>query len=220
MLASPLFSATIACMSANKPSNIPGVEFWSETSWVLCDDATAINYSDSRLSSIKGYTVDIENVLTDGIGGGDPEVRAEGIQMIQGIQELGKQVMLLTGCKDEDFVREAKRQINEETATPVEALYRGKLKDDKLWPGKHDPAMFYVASNRMRLAGRNMGHIDDQFKSHIGAVRAGYAVNIWTRSYGEHEHPGVAKFRPIEMSVVRALVRAYPRSRTFKPATS
>lgn len=177
--------------------------------FLLYNDFTEIE--PEYLDSTTGLSVDIENVLTDGIDGGDPTLRPECLPVLQNLQAMGKQLILLTGCKDKDFTTEVQRQVSESLDEPVLAVYRGLINETtgKCWPGKHHPAMFYAASNRLRVRSSEMAHIDDQFKSHVGAIRAGYGVNIWTMPWGAHEHPGVAKFRPIEMTFIRGSIRRY-----------
>ena len=176
-----------------------------------------ISEIDPACLPVKGLTIDVENVLTDGIDGGDPTVRPEGIEFLQRVQEAGKRLILLTGCKDEEFVRDVQEQVNSSLDQPIAAIYRGFIDEakGKRWPGKHRPAMFYAAANTLRMSGRHMGHVDDQFKSHIGALRAGYAANIWPMPWGEHEHAGVEKFRGFEMTAIRGLIKNYHSAKSF-----
>ena len=175
--------------------------------WVLCDDFVNLPLDQPPFADIRGYTIDIENVLTDGIDGDDPTVRPEAMVKLQEMDDLGLGMVLATNCKDPDFVEAVSAQVNGLRPDPIEALTSVQVGKSKTHA---EP--FLWAANHLRLSSRHMAHIDDQVKSHIGAVRAGFGMRIWPMPWGEHEHPGVAKFRPAEMKVARNLVRLLPRT--------
>jgi|GEM_PF-3155218 len=190
-------------------------QMWlAQTHWILPHDAADVNFNDPRLNHVTAYTVDIENVLTDGVAGGDPTIRPKGLLMLNRIAQSGRDILLLTGCKDEEFGWAVKNQAQQDLGIAyIPTMYRGLRSDGTRWPGKHDPAMFGMAGAALKRRHKEIGHIDDQLKSHLGAWRTNYGLHIWPTPFGEHEHPGVAMFRPLEMSIIRGLMAAHPRSR-------
>ena len=177
------------------------------TPWILCDDFVNLHTENATFDQIKGMTIDIENVLTDGVDGGNPGVRPEALDQLGRIQATGKQVMLATNCRDTEFVDEALAQINAFVPEPISALTK-----QAVGKSKTHAEMFLQAANRMRLPVKAMAHVDDQLKSQIGARRADYGMHIWTLPWGEFEHSGVASFRPYEMKIARNIIRLLPRT--------
>lgn len=202
-------------MSKEVLQSIPGVEFWTTPAWILCRDFVEIDYANSPLvSHIKAYTVDIENVATDGIDGGDPTVRPEALDAFERIHNSGRALLLMTNCKDAEFVGDVQGQVNDHLGLSGEAAVQAIT---KVTAGKSKvhAEPFFQATNRLRINRHHMAHIDDQFQAHLGAVQAGFGIHIWPEPYGEHQRSGVRRFRPVEMTAIRGLVRLNPRSRVY-----
>ncbi len=172
---------------------------------ILCNDFVDVNPASPIFTYINGFTIDIENVLTDGIAGGDPTIRPEALSAIGRMYSSDKRIALLTNCTDVEFVQAVGDQINDAFDTTLR-IQQGTTKN------KLHQAPFLEAARMMQVAPHRMGHIDDQYKSFIGAMRAGYGVRIWPYPWGEHQHTGVERFRPIEMGLLRRLVSAHPHT--------
>jgi len=168
---------------------------------LVCGDATDIAFDSSPFNHIQGITVDIENILTDGISGGDPTVRPEALEALDRARFDGKRLALLTNCTRLDFVEAVAEQVAPalgSTSTPVVNSEVGS---------KHHRRAFDIARKQMDIhASHQMAHIDDQLKSHLGAWSAGYGLMVLTKPYGEFQHTWVRRTRPLERIAVRSLL--------------
>ncbi|MDQ5972307.1 MAG: hypothetical protein QG553_466 [Patescibacteria group bacterium] len=189
----------------------------TDLNWVFCDDFTQLNYNGPAFRGIDGFTIDIENVLTDGIASGDPTVRPEAMATLSTMHNIGKRFILATNCVDTEFVQDVTDQIN--VNRPAEDPIRALTKT-LAGHGKINPKMFRIASGALSVPVRRMGHIDDQLKAHLGAWRAHYGMHISTLPWGEHQHPGVERARPFEVGVVRELFKYHANGRVTDYATS
>lgn len=171
-----------------------------QTQLLACNDFTELAFTSESLAHVRGYTIDIENVLTDGIGGGDPTVREDALSAVSRMRTLGKQVALLTNCSDMDFLQEVADQIQ-----PV--ISERPLRINPKTESKLHRRPFDLARRSLGVrCAHEMAHIDDQLKSHVGAWSAGYSRLILTKPYGEHQHEGVRRTRFIESGAVSLLL--------------
>lgn len=142
---------------------------------------------------IKGITFDIENVLTDYKG---RELLGGSGLVINSLHQDGIAVALATNSQD-SFQVEA---VRNELALDIPTYAPTELRRNKLYPD-----MFVAAADELGLEPSEMAHVDDQLKSFLGAVKAGFGAGFWMKPVGDHQHVGVKAVRPAESIVSMAI---------------
>jgi hypothetical protein len=181
--------------------------------WILCENVEEVDFAGPDLAKIKGWTVDADTILTDGLA--DSSVRPEGLDMLNRIQAAGKAVMLLTRSPHRDFAVAVLQQVNRGRGERINCFYRGD-ETGGLHPDTHRSYMHSEAGNYLNVHGRNMGHVSARFRSHWGSMITGYEMHIWPL-HADSDQPRSARaklWRGLETNVVRSLFKVYPYSRT------
>lgn len=177
----------------------------SSPNTLLRSDFTDLDPSTLLKHNIRLLGVDVENLLTDY---GDTVVRPEAAVHMDTIRTAGINTVLITNNRnslaptgvsvlDRGFVDEVASQLNNPAVYfPQTTMFR-EVK------GKTHPDLFIAAATDAGLQDEpeRCAHVDDQYKSMKGLRAANWGLFVWTRPYGEHQHPGVRLARIPEAAI-------------------